>query len=380
MRTEACPICTGPSEAVLSLDLGSKPPLSSRVSIYKCERCAFAFVASCNPRDYEAYYASVTNDEWHREVEGPNSPSAEQATLLHRWLGSLPPRVLDFGCGSGDLLAEMARAHPETRFFGCDVSSPALATARDRLSGLPNASLVPFERLGSDGAFNLVIVSHVLEHLLDFNVLASLRDLLADDGLLYVEVPDSLRYEHRPRREYLYYFDRLHVNHFTPQALAATAAPFGLALTDQVERDFRYRDGLPYPAFGALFRKGAPKAAVRSPDLRASLERYIAGERRRFGAFTRWLGEFPGVLVWGAGDNFHRAASDGGPLHGVSNMRLLDRRQFRVSVGGVDYETEPPEQTIRDCKWPVVITVSEHHEAIRRQVVEIDPFRGTYLV
>jgi SAM-dependent methyltransferase len=339
-----------------------------------------AFVAAGHARDYDAYYAAVANDEWHREVEGADSPSAQQAALLRRQLGTLPPRVLDYGCGSGDLLAALAATNPDSRFFGWDVSAPALAAARQRLDGLPNAAILDLDRLASEGPFDLAILSHVLEHLLDFNLLAKLRNLIAENGLLYVDVPDALRYAHRPRLEYLYYFDRLHVNHFTPQAMATLGAQFGFGLTGQFKRDFRYRDGQTYPAVGVFFRKGAPSEAFRSPDLRASLGRYLASERRRFADLRKELSQLPGVLVWGAGDNFHRAASEGGPLNGLHNLRLLDRRAFRVTVGGVGYETEPPEQTIRDCPWPVVITVSEHRAAIQKQVVDIDPSRPVHFL
>jgi 2-polyprenyl-3-methyl-5-hydroxy-6-metoxy-1,4-benzoquinol methylase len=380
VRTEACPICAGPTNAVVRLDLGAKPPLPATLPIQACEVCDFAFVAAGDARDYDAYYAAVANDECHREVEGADSPSAQQAALLRRQLGRLPARVLDFGCGSGDLLAELAAANPDSHFVGWDVSAPALGTARQRLANLANAAIVPFEALASEGPFDLVILSHVLEHLLEFSLLATLRDLLADDGVIYIEVPDALRYEHRPRLEYLYYFDRLHVNHFTPQALASLGAKFGFGFTGQVERDFRYRDGQPYPAVGVFFRKDEPMAAVDSPDLGASLGRYLAGERHRFADVTRELSQLPGVLVWGAGDNFHRAASAGGPLSGLAKMRLLDRRTFRVRVGGADYETEPPEQTIRACPWPLVITVSEHRSAIQRQVVAIDPLRPIHFL
>lgn len=380
MRTEACPICAGPSEALKRLELGPKPPLPEILPFRTCRPCDFAFLAAGESREYEAYYASNINDDWQHEASDRDSPSAQQAALLREHLEEVPARVLDFGCGSGDLLAELAAANPDSRFFGCDLSAPALAAAGQRLAGLPNATIANLGQLASEGPYDLVILSHVLEHLLEFSPLAWLRDLLADDGMLYVEVPDALRYELRPRLEYLYYLDRLHVNHFTPQAMATLGARFGFELTGQLERDFTYRDGRPYPAVGVFFRNGTSHADVHSPDLRAGLDRYLANERHRFGDLSKELNQHPGVLVWGAGDNFHRAVSDRGPLSSVRRMRLLDRREFHVSIGGVNYETERPEPTIRDCPWPVVITVSDHREAIRKQVLEIDPARTIHFL
>ena len=69
-----------------------------------------------------------------------------------------------------------------------------------------------------------MILSHVLEHLLDFSMLALLRDVLAESRAALCRVCLTRSgMSVSPRLEYLYYFDRLHVNHFSPQALAATS-------------------------------------------------------------------------------------------------------------------------------------------------------------
>ncbi|MFU8832701.1 MAG: methyltransferase domain-containing protein [Wenzhouxiangella sp.] len=42
-------------------------------------------------------------------------------------------RLLDVGCGTGELLARLVAQQPATRLYGCDLSNPMLAVARDRL-------------------------------------------------------------------------------------------------------------------------------------------------------------------------------------------------------------------------------------------------------
>lgn len=51
-----------------------------------------------------------------------------------------PRSVLDLGCGTGDLLSALSAEHALERAVGVDISAPALARARERLSGLAGVS------------------------------------------------------------------------------------------------------------------------------------------------------------------------------------------------------------------------------------------------
>ena len=91
-----------------------------------------------------------------------------------------PRRALDIGCGSGDLMASLARAGwaPE----GVDFDPAAARLARQR-TGL-RVQVGDFMTLPLEaGAFALIVMSHVLEHLhRPHAALARVRDLLAPRG------------------------------------------------------------------------------------------------------------------------------------------------------------------------------------------------------
>jgi len=125
--------------------------------------------------------------------------------------------VLDFGCGEASLLIELATHFPSSVFLGFE-PGPAAHTASNtaKTLGLDNLSIATMQEAHERGPYDLIIASHVMEHLVDFDLLHRLRDSLTESGILYVEVPDSLHYEDHQRLEFRYYFDRLHVNHFTP--------------------------------------------------------------------------------------------------------------------------------------------------------------------
>jgi len=80
-------------------------------------------------------------------------------------------------------------------------------------------------------------------------------------------------------------------------------AGYGFGYTGHFEYAFPYRDGGEYPALGMLFRKGTAAAEIMAPSLLDGLHRYLARENERAKAMAGLLRTFPGVIVWGAGDN-----------------------------------------------------------------------------
>src|SRR6202451_2348754 len=61
--------------------------------------------------------------------------------------------------------------------------------------------------------------------------------------------------------------------------------------------------------------------------------RWFGSWRRMAKALTERLKTFEGVLVWGAGDNFHRCSENGGPLSNLTNMVVLDQHPQVIIIG-----------------------------------------------
>ncbi len=382
-RSDRCPLCDHRSaQVLLELRFNHKMGLPTEARVRHCAADNFLFTDAGSQRDYDVYYAAVANDTYHGELSGESarSPiSALQAGLLKGSLGDFfrkPRRVLDFGCGEARLLVELASQNPTSTFLGFD-PGPAARTGSQmvKMLGLGNVSICRTLEGADSAPYHLAIASHVTEHLLDFEILESLRGPLTEHGLLYLEVPDALSYGDHQRLEFLYYFDRLHVNHFSPQSLAQLAAQHGFGYVSHFQYAFPYRDGGRYPALGMLLRKGGDTVRVRSQDLLQAAARYIERERSRAGLISAELEALEGVLAWGAGDNFFRSMGNGGPLSGLKNMVVLDRRPQEISVAGRTFRTMEPEEGIRRYRWPVVVTVSEGRQSIGRQVAAIDPSR-----
>lgn len=90
-------------------------------------------------------------------------------------------RVLDFGCGPGDLLETLTCNEK----FGVEISEASREMARQK--GIKVFSSLQ-ELTGE--TFNKIISAHALEHVVDpAEKLMQLRELLADDGLLILVLP-----------------------------------------------------------------------------------------------------------------------------------------------------------------------------------------------
>jgi 2-polyprenyl-3-methyl-5-hydroxy-6-metoxy-1,4-benzoquinol methylase len=385
MRNDRCPICGAESAEVLQLHFNTKMSLPTEISIRHCASDNFLFVANGDQESYDAYYKSLANDSYHAELAGSDlhSPIAtlqrdELARLLDGFFCQAK-KVLDFGCGEGWLLLELASEFPSSIFRGFDPSPGASVGSLKALKmGLKNLTIS--DQKPSDASYDLIIASHVVEHLLNFELLHTWNSLLAKGGLLYIEVPNSLQYATHGRREFLYYFDRIHVNHFTPQSLVRLLAAYGFGYVGHIEYQFPYRDGGEYPALGMLFRKGQEAVGVSSQSIQQTAMLYTSQEKARAKALADQLNAFEGVLVWGAGDNFHRSSENEGPLSSLPNIVVLDQRPQIIVIGDRRWVTETPAEGIRRYCWPVLITVSVARDAICQQVKEIDPSRQVFFL
>ena len=110
-------------------------------------------------------------------------------------------RVLDFGCGSGDMTLALKRAG--FNVLGFDISRAMLAAARQRCEGeqiefvqgeAGEYSCIPF----GAGAFLGVVASSVLEYVPNpLAQIAELARVLGDNGLLVITVPNPSHWRRR---------------------------------------------------------------------------------------------------------------------------------------------------------------------------------------
>lgn len=383
MRDTHCPICLQAGERFLDLEFGPKMELPLRVDLRYCQCDNFLFVGGGSQSAYDRYYNAVANDTYHNELGPADAASPIVKIQSSRLLAALgyffdsPRNVLDFGCGQGDLVTFLASSFPTSRFTGFE-PGPAghIAIRKAEQLGLRNFAIV--DTPDARAPYDLLIASHVVEHLVDLTILDLLEKLILPDGMLYIEVPDAESYDRYQRREFLYYFDRLHVNHFTPEALVNLMARYECRCVAYFEYGYPYRDGSEYPALGMLFQKGSHGVNVLSRNVLKNAKRYLQQEQDSAKQVSDTLKNFDGLLIWGTGDNFYRSLQHNGPLSELKRLALLDRREQEIMIAGETYRTIDPQTGIRRQPWPVVVTISEGRASLQAQIAEIDPERRVF--
>jgi 2-polyprenyl-3-methyl-5-hydroxy-6-metoxy-1,4-benzoquinol methylase len=103
---------------------------------------------------------------WHLDrvgqVSGLLSPYVQRIRLkkVQEWLtGS---KLLDFGCGTGDLVA---RLPAEIEYVGIDIDPRSLQVARRRYPGYEFLELPELDAVKTLGRFDTIVMAAVLEHL-----------------------------------------------------------------------------------------------------------------------------------------------------------------------------------------------------------------------
>jgi 2-polyprenyl-3-methyl-5-hydroxy-6-metoxy-1,4-benzoquinol methylase len=160
-----------------------------------------------------------------------HSPLSSHAQLRDM-VGPPPRRVLDIGCGQGELAHTLKRRGHTV--FGVDRDPP-----RFPLDGFVSADLTRGLPLPADMLFDTVILADVLEHMADpMSLLMAARAHLAPGGSLLVSLPNAVHWSVRAqilsgRFEYANkgIMDRGHLRFFTQASAEQMFAQAGLRAT-----------------------------------------------------------------------------------------------------------------------------------------------------
>jgi 2-polyprenyl-3-methyl-5-hydroxy-6-metoxy-1,4-benzoquinol methylase len=157
----------------------------------------------------------------------------------------LPPSgsVLEIGCATGEL-ARSTRAQLQVSRYEAIELSPAAEQARAHVDRLHDAPLLRLLAAGAiEGPFDLVLMSHVLEHLeAPWDELDAIVRVMAPEGALFLEVPNESGNRSLPIDD-----NRSHLHFFSVRSLSHLLAAKGLntvATVTDARLDARYADSL----------------------------------------------------------------------------------------------------------------------------------------
>ena len=381
--TRACPVCGLRDAAALheqrfALPVGS--PLPSAYTVAACTACGACFADTPAPQDaYDSYYQQYSRYDDPALGSGGGVTALDRARLdeTARLIASLPlargrsSRVLDIGCAGGGLLQALSE-HGFGDLTGLDPSPACVDRVRQQGYACHRGTFTRHTELPAAGSYELVILSHVAEHLLDVGAaLQAIRVLLADGGAVYVEVPDPSRYEVETFVPF-YFFDCEHINHFDRAALANLARVNGFECVEDGLRSLRVDGGGLYPAVWSYWRKGVgSEASVPDMHLRASLAAYV--ERSVAAGAGGPLAELATsqrpVLLWGAGQHAQRLLTNSA-LAQCKLWGIVDRDPGKQGLTLQGHKIRLPEVALAELPAEAAIVVASvlHGDQIAAEI------------
>jgi len=220
-----CPLCGGDSfERLASVDR-----YNMGLSTVACRQCGMIttnpILSSSEVDDfykhhYRRVYNKIARPSERYIIDNEIDRRARYTAEFLMRMADQPDgaRILDVGCSEGSLLKELSARRPTWHPFGVEPGEfGEFAKTYVGCTVAPTLDEVPPE------PFHLVIVNHVLEHVSDpAAFLRILRDRLAPNGTLYVDVPDASAYAT------ISDLHVAHLHHFTTSTLRRLAARAGL--------------------------------------------------------------------------------------------------------------------------------------------------------
>ena len=273
--------CNAPAELLATLPFShfDGPAISNGVQLCCCEGCGFLFNnLSLSGEELNRWYQ---NEGLYAADMGVGSGGLSEldrdryqvtSKLIEPCLQDSQNRVVDVGCARGGLL-RFLHEQGHRALLGVDLNPSCIEGLRE--AGIPAAPGAATSLPSAAQGANLLIYSNLLEHLLD--PMAALREahrVLADDGVLLIEVPDVDRYGKYPMFELYWLAQQEHINHYSAHHLAAQLYACGFEVTKMAPIEPLIAAGRKTPFLAALARKATKKDSAANFVSRANVLQY----------------------------------------------------------------------------------------------------------
>ena len=214
----ACPVCEAASDRMIFVKNGG--------TYVKCHACGMIYLNPVFKNDeLRKYYenntamqaaAHANESDFYRSIYTKGLYSIEKFTKTGA--------ILDIGCSSGFFIDIAKERGWQT--YGIELNRSEFMIARQRGHKVWN---IPVEEAPFETKLNVITMWDVLEHIKQGDqYLASLKNLLYDDGVVFMQIPSAASLAARVLQERCNMFDGIeHVNLYTPKTISVLCKKAG---------------------------------------------------------------------------------------------------------------------------------------------------------
>lgn len=227
-----CPICQIENQEVLS----EKDRYGLYMPVVICKDCG---LIRTSPRMNQKAYNQFYNIEYRPLYVGTEKPTAyffEQQYVRGKRMVDLIQQhqkitsetfVVEIGCGAGGILKSFKDKGAQV--FGNDLGEKYIQYGKETHN--LNLQSGTIHDLDLDQKANVIVYSHVMEHILDpVKELEKVKEILDPNGLLYIEVPGIKNLATNYKSNFLAYLQNAHTFHFSLSSLQNLLKQLGFEL------------------------------------------------------------------------------------------------------------------------------------------------------
>ncbi|OYD94319.1 hypothetical protein CDG77_11800 [Nostoc sp. 'Peltigera membranacea cyanobiont' 213] len=377
-----CPICNSKNKSLLFRQKFSTLSDSSLLTGYDvivCQDCGLGFADNIPEQtEFDIYYQEMSKYEYQdsggKESEFDLMRFQIYLNTIKPYLPSTKSSILDVGCATGRLLSLFKESGYEN-IQGLD-PSPVCCEVAAKLYGILVQTGNLWDVEIPEKSFDCIILSGVLEHIRDLDrALSILGNMLSDDGILFIDVPDASRfsmYSDAPFQQ----FSMEHINFFSPISLSNLVKHFGFFELLSLQESYPQSANTVSTSVMGIYKKIenlAPIYIVRDQVTQLDLTTYIKQSQKIEECIHQIINDVVDkgspIFVWGTGTHTLRLMetsrlSQAKILAFIdSNHRYQGKKLFDIPIIAPD--------DIKNKHEPILISSRVFQESIKIQIRDI---------
>ncbi len=252
-----CPICSSDNSSLIfeqisaPLSGGNLSSFNQKICI--CHICGMIYVSEyLKDNDLSNYYSKMSAYEFteydYEFPEDHKKRSNEQFEYLSKYNNKFQS-VIDIGCSLGYTLSLFKNTG--SNVLGIEPSHILKRIAKEKYGVEVYTDFIT-EDFNINRKFELVILSHILEHLKKPNcIISNLKNIINSKSLVYIEVPSIEYFDERD----LFQFSFEHINYFSFGSLSNFMYQNGFVLVDHIVYENNNNTAPHYPTLGTLWKQ-----------------------------------------------------------------------------------------------------------------------------